>query len=179
LRDFIFRVIDKNDQVVEIQFPYVIVVSQDCDLNWAVKPSIPEQEQKPIEHHQFLPNVLLLPAFPSEHVRGGQHLVEVFNVMQKKISSDSWKELKQNRNERYHFLDAAASIQVPELVLDFKLYYTVPFSLVQEKHKECYLATVNELFRERLSQRFLAFFGRFALPVIRESVAATTDNGSL
>ena len=55
-------------------------------------------------------------------------------------------------------------MQIPDLILDFKHYLTVPFDLLSRFHGTCYLASVSELFREDLSVRFASYLSRVGLP---------------
>lgn len=49
-------------------------------------------------------------------------------------------------------------------MIDFKIYYSLPIEYLIQYYKQEYVATVNELFHERLSQRFADYFNRIALP---------------
>jgi hypothetical protein len=138
-----------------VTLPYAVLLSQDCDI---------EQDNPDGEYrNQFLPNYLLLPAFLALQLQEGKHL-SAFNLKTERIDSTRWKTLKQNKNDRYHFLDSDGNFQVPELVLDFKAYYTIPRETLRFLYPSCYFATVNELFRESLSQRFANYLARIALP---------------
>lgn len=158
-RDFTFRNVDNATNAVnEYKFPYIVVISQDCDLENS------KYQGDIVSNNQFLPNILFLPAFPSEIVRTGEHFTNIYNITQKKIDSDLWKPIIQNRNERFHFLKKYQDLQIPDLLIDFKTYYTLPTKYFTQIHKECYLATINELFREDLSTRFSFYISRIALP---------------
>ena len=146
-------------------FPYVIVMSQDCDLEHSYKSELDTVNDSVI-NKQFLPNIIVVPSFPSEIVKAGKHLLDIFNIKQTQYGKDDWKYISQNRNERYHFLNGYLDFQVPDLVIDFKTYFSFPAGNLKKVFKEHYLATVNELFRERLSQRFTNYFSRIALPEI-------------
>ncbi len=80
-----------------------------------------------------------------------------------------FKKIKDQKYERFHFLVADSKMQVPELVIDFKHYYTMPrnaiYMMILDEH---YLVTIRELFRESLSQRFSYFLSRIGLPEIKE-----------
>jgi len=159
----ILRVIDEN-KVEEIQLPYVILLSQDCDLEQSINKGVSDEEGFP-KNNQYLPNVLILPAFTAESVRVGDHLKELFGITQDKISSDPWKKIKQNNTDRYHFLISHTSFQIPELVIDFKIYFSIEYSeFIKFYDGGGYLGTINELFRERLSQRFTNYLARIGLP---------------
>lgn len=163
LRDFKFTLTTEPNVILEIFFQYLIIISQDCDLEHCLKKStIPESSN--FKCNQFLPNILFIPAFPMDKVKNGEHLVDLYNIKQDRIGSDLWKPITKNLNDRYHFLKSNLNFQVPDLVVDFKLYQTIPTETFLKLHKESYLTSVNELFRENLSQRFTNYFSRIALP---------------
>jgi hypothetical protein len=161
LQDFRFRIVTDNgveNNVQEVTLPYAALVSQDCDIEH----DEPNRETR----NQFLPNYLVLPAFLAEEVRTGTHL-SGFNLKVRPIDSKTeWQKIIQNKDERYHFLHRDQAFQVPELVIDFKTYYTLPRESFLFLFKSSYLVTINELFRESLSQRFAHFLSRVALPEI-------------
>ncbi|MCX5709657.1 MAG: hypothetical protein NT088_02875 [Candidatus Omnitrophica bacterium] len=168
LRDVQFYIIGKGSAQVDLKFPYVIVISQDCDLEEGEKKKVAKPTPEGlIEFNQYLPNILILPAFPAELVKQGEHLKELFSVKPVNIGSDLWKFIKKNSDPRYQFLHSDVALQIPEMVIDFKIHYSVPFCYFEEKYKKFYLATINELFRERLSQRFFSYLNRIGLPNIK------------
>lgn len=171
LRDFKFIIGGEGHSSIEIEFPYVIILSQDCDLTWG-NDFFNRDTNKPF--NQYLHNILLTPAFPADLVRGGEHLKELYDFVCTKINSDNWKRIKQNNNPRYHYFPADTEMQLPDLLVDFKAYYTIPFGYIRELYDESYHATVNELFRESLSQRFANFITRIALPEIPVAIAQQT-----
>jgi len=167
LRDFTFVITGKGGNQLELKFPYIVVLSQDCDLEHGAK-LVPLQESSPeesiIDFNQYLHNILFLPAFPSEFVRNGQYLKDLFKMQTTTINSDRFRVIKSNENPRYHIMSPDAEFQIPELAIDFKAYYTVQFNSFYESYKDHYLATTNELFRENLSQRFAYYLNRVVLP---------------
>lgn len=171
LRDVNFVVIGEDEVAVELNYQYIVVLSQDCDLeegNGLVSPDVKCEGSCKL-FNQFLHSVLFVPAFPSENLRSGEHVELLYKIKAQRLSSDLWKPVKKNQNPRYHLLSADIDHQIPELVIDFKAYYTLPYEYFLSKHKEHYLATVNELFRERLSQRFSNYLNRIGLPDLAES----------
>ena len=82
------------------------------------------------------------------------------------FNSDSWRTLKRNNIYRYHFLDSDGVFLVPDLVIDFKHFFTIPREVIYERAREKYLATLGSLFRENLSLRFSQYLNRIGLPDI-------------
>jgi len=166
LRDVNIIIVDDEGAVTSLEYQYGVVLSQDCDLEQGSKVTTAPHncEDSVTEFNQFLPSILFVPAFPAELLRSGEHLVDLYQIKSQKISSALWKTLTSNNNPRYHFLPGEPSKQIPELVMDFKSYYTIPFRTILSKHKMYYLASVNEIFREGLSQRFANYLSRIGLP---------------
>jgi hypothetical protein len=107
---------------------------------------------------------LFSPTFTLDSIRQGTHLTELFSIEQERINSELIRKIKTNKDERYHYLYRYSEYQVPELVIDFKAYYAVSKDYFLDSYKDFYIATVNELFREFLSQRFSNFLIRIGLP---------------
>jgi len=155
----------KEGKVEELSFPYLVVLTQDCDLEQFYS-NLKNQKENNAKLNQFLPNILVIPAFPSEQAREGNHLKELFDVAQDRLASDIWKRVKQNKDERYHLLPPYQDFQVPELLLDFKTYMTVSYEDFSTSLSKNYLVTINELFRDDLSHRFCSYLSRIGLPDI-------------
>lgn len=151
----------ENQNVVEISCPYIVILSQDCDL-LQCKANVCDSG----ENNQYLPNVMVFPAFVDENLRTGDHLKEIYGIKQRQINSEQFKNIKQNNNSRYHYLRGNEDLEIANLIIDFKLYYTIPYNDLKQKYKESYVATLNELFRENLSQRFSNYLSRIGLPEI-------------
>lgn len=150
----------------EIEFdsiilPYVVVVSQDCDLEWDFENRNNPQEN--VTNDKFLLSILISPAHLAESFKIGVHL-QSLGLTMNTWPSDLWKRIKQNQDERFHFLPANTDFEIPDLVIDFKQYYTIPTEKIYEVHKSNYLASIEPLFREDLSQRFANYLSRIGLP---------------
>ena len=64
LREVKFSFVNsENLEVKEILLPYLIVISQDCDLEQFIKNHKIVLEESEKKNNQFLPNVLFLPAY--------------------------------------------------------------------------------------------------------------------
>ena len=73
-----------------------------------------------------------------------------------------------NDTSRYHYLkfadnDKLDGKQMPELIIDFKHYYTINKNVVYENIDKR-LCPIDNLFREKISQRFSYFVSRVGLP---------------
>lgn len=147
------RYTDAEPGVLRVTYAYAVVLSQSCDL---MQDFTARQGGKP-----QLPDVLFCQAPTAEEIRGLCG------------GSDIWKRIKQNKDERYQFLEGipadcdACGEGVPELTIDFKRYFTVPteevYYLIQsgQARRRCVLCTP---YLEHLGSRLAYFLGRIALP---------------
>ncbi len=161
----LFEGIQEEGRGVEVQerlFPYIIVLSQDCDLEQDFQSRANPSSGK---HDKYLQSVLLCPGYQSERFKLGTHL-ESLSLTMETWGRDDMKKIRQNMNYRFHRLQAATpELQIPELVLDFKHCITAPRAVAyRPSFRANYLGTVAELYREDLSGRFAHFLSRIALP---------------
>ncbi|SEA35341.1 hypothetical protein SAMN05660420_01840 [Desulfuromusa kysingii] len=163
-RDLSFFSIGKNGEKYEVFFQYAIILSQECDLDHGYKILSQKKDGEELKFNQYLHSVLFAPAFPAEILRRGEHLKSLYNIVTDRINSSSYKIVKNNETPRYHFLPSWADLQVPELIVDFKAYYTLPFEYFYEICQDRCLASINELFREDVSQRFGNYLNRVGTP---------------
>ncbi|MCG7849535.1 MAG: hypothetical protein MIO93_10215 [ANME-2 cluster archaeon] len=164
LRDV--SIIDWNyeKEIIELDLPYIIVMTQDCDLE---RDFYNRSQINPKTHDKFLQNILVSPAYDAMKFRDGHHLKK-FELTMENWNSDNYKRIKDQNNARFHFLESCLELQVPELVIDFKHYYTIPRETLYKMYADHYLATINQLFRECLSQRFASYLSRIGLPVLEK-----------
>jgi hypothetical protein len=144
----------------KVPFPYVVVLTQDCDLDQDYKARLVDN------HDKYIDSVLVAPAFIATELQNGSHLVILGRHTEKKgkTTGTVWNYIKTNRDPRYHLLSSDTDYSIPELVIDFKHFYTVPRELIYSAHQDKCIATIDELFREHLSTRFASFLARIALP---------------
>ena len=143
-------VAEDEPTLLRVTYPFVVIVSQDCDLTQHGVGS------------STLPTILALEVAHAATLRGGEN-----------INSAAWNGIKQNRDERYHFLQAVPQAQdssgvgLGELGLDFKRYLAVPtdefYSTVRTGlgTRRCVL---NSPYMEHLCRRFGNYFTRVARP---------------
>jgi hypothetical protein len=165
LRDLIVSevtdVIDQDVKVSDRSLPYCVVLSQDCDLEHDFKSTATQDDGN---DDKVLPALLLCPAYSADLVRSGTHL-EHQNKVMRQFGNRDWGKITSNQSYRYHFLPAWIDFQVPELVVDFKHYFTVPRNfLYRDQCLNTYLVTIEILYREFLSSRFAHYLSRIGLP---------------
>lgn len=143
-------------QVNAISHPFCVILSQECDLEWDFS-----ARKEGGNVTKKLPNVLLCSADDVQYVRKPQG----------EMNSSIFGKVKNNKDERYQFLEAYSrtvdglEVEFPPLVLDFKQYFTVPTEILYEQfgtsRGRLGLATP---YAEHLSTRFAYFLSRVALP---------------
>ncbi len=151
--------------LIGVSYSFAVVLTQDCDVT--------QQEQPAPGSDPHLPCVLLAEVTTATLLRG-----------KKDVKSDAWRLIRQNREERYHFLEAvrkecdADGLGLEELALDFKRYLAVPtdelYALVDAglARRRCVL---NSPYMEHLCNRFGAYLGRVALPRLHDSTPAEAN----
>lgn len=155
---------DGTEKIIE--FPYIVVLTQDCDLEQD------HDNQKIIETNptsktdKILQSILVSPAYLADSLKQGTHLNDLGLVMEYQ-GTDAWKLIKSNQKARYYFLNAYPDLQIPELVIDFKHYYTIYKKRLIGLQNN-YIGSINELFRENLSQKFSNYLARIGLPNLAE-----------
>jgi len=139
--------------LTKIGHDWTVVITQDCDLEQDARARNGKASQD-----KLLRDVLLCVAQEASTLEAG--------------GKDIWKRIQQNKDERYQFLERvppeldALEQGVPELVIDFKQYFTLPTDELYERVKSqakrrCRL--VNE-YLAHLASRFSYFQSRVALP---------------
>ena len=160
--------------VSRIRFPYVVVLTQDCDLVQDQKVrSAESKDQK--NQDKLLFSVLVSPLYNVEHIRAGDHLSDINHDMQR-IDSRKWKSVRNNEIPRYHYLEFPDSVPLPNSVIDFKHYFSVNLAYLQDAKTTRCRVTIAELFREDIAHRFAAYLSRIALPDPRDTQPGNAHN---
>ena len=156
LRDLQFLIGEaKSKSEAEFDTPkgleYAIIMNQDCDLSQDFK----QRSKAGVRNSQNVRTILICPAYPAQKFFKGTHIPDWEH---REIPEKEAAKVRSNDTfKRYHYLAGEQEIGVPEVVLDFKHFYTVPVEIVYRQRKDVYIATINELYREELSQRFAYF----------------------
>ena len=151
-----------QETLTALNFPYVLVLSQDCDLLQFFN----GMKSSTDTFNQYIPNVIILPLYMKDDFKNGDNL-NFLNVSQSRRSSDQMKMIDQNREPRYQHLMPSRSFALPDLYADFKVYYTMPPNELFKFYESNYVATVNVLFRESITLRFTNYLSRIGLPEIQ------------
>ncbi len=147
-------------EVSRIIFPYIIVLTQDCDLSQdhQYRYDINKSDDK------IILSVIVAPLYNVEHVFEGDHLSQLgFRMDSINKKRTPGKDLIKNSKSRYHYLNLPDNIPIPNSVIDFKHYFTVNVKYLLEL-RENWICKVKELYREQISQRFAYYLSRIGLP---------------
>ena len=145
-----------------ISFPTVIVLTQDCDL--AQDYTFRSEEKS--TNDKLLISVLVAPLYNAAFVFNGEHLSDLGYTMQKFTgkSETAIKDVKNNKNPRYHYFDFGSESPLPPSIVDFKHYFSININYLESIRNSHRLFPVMELYREDISQRFSSFLSRIGLP---------------
>lgn len=150
-----FNVKGTQIQLDKISFPYVICLNQECDL------------ENDFNCHSNKDNKLLhiaiAPAFNFEDFLSGSHWAGIFDVNSTAKRADTkTKLIMDNEIPRFHYLNFSET-NMPELIVDFKHFFTINRNVLYSKLDKR-LCSLDDLFKEKLSQRFSNFISRIGLP---------------
>ena len=147
-------------EISKIVFPYVIVLTQDCDLEQDSK--VRYKKIMATTQDKLILSVLVAPLYNIEQVYRGEHL-DQFGIKMQMINKNSTqgKYLRRNEIPRYHHLNFASEDPIVPSVIDFKHYFSVN---VEYLRKNNFVCSASPLYREDISQRFASFLARIGLP---------------
>lgn len=161
------EIVDGRVEISKIHYQYVMVLSQECDLTQDYTERRKDPSQQAVTFDKLLQSVIVVPMFNFEQFKDGSHLSNLGFTMAKdysNIKKTPAKTLMQNNNPRYHYMDFGEEIPVVPSVMDFKRFFTVDINTLYRLKESQYVCSVDELFRERVSQRFANFLSRIGLP---------------
>lgn len=156
-------------EISKIIYPYVIVLTQDCDLkqdfvNRKEKKVKPEKTQD-----KYLISVLVAPLFNVEHFKKGEHFSEIELHMRDDIPWDQTegKKIKKNELPRYHYLKFPPELEIVDSIIDFKHFFSINIKSLNKIRRKNFVCSVAELFREEISDRFAFYLARIGLPELK------------
>ena len=148
-----------------VEQKYIIIVSQDCDLE------SDNRCRKLIRHNpnssndKIISNFLAIPWHLLWSFCQWTHIAWLTRNPNDIIDSSKKKKIKDNNEyERYHYLKECREHCLPELVFDFKHYFTIPSDYFYKNFMRKYVCSLNEIYRERFSQRYTQYLWRIWLP---------------
>ena len=132
-----------------------IVLSPDCDLEWDYH----ARKDKNNNDTKLMSHVLLCDLEDEATMRA-----------QRVPSSNIFRIVRQNRDERYHFLRAGktgSGSKIPDYYIDFKRMFALPAEYVTNESESGSIKRLGVLrppWNQHLSHRFTFFLGRVGLP---------------
>jgi len=145
-------------EVIQVNFedfPFAILLEQDCDLEQHHRASLNQ-----IAPDKLLPDFSFLPAVPFETFRGA-------------LARDILKRIVANKDERYHVIEQVPVEQdtagqgLPALGVDFKRHFSMPAGEVSLRLRDRSAVRRSRLatpWAEHLSTRRAYFAARVGLP---------------
>lgn len=183
-----FKEVGEYYDVSLINFPLIVILSQDCDLNedYQFRHGIPEKHN---DHDKIMFSLLVAPLYTASQVLYGDHLSDlnppntppelsnlVYMKMQEHTKDNKPKEpksiynnMKNNEFPRYHFLRFPESVQISDSFIDFKHYFSINITYLEELKQNNFVCRIDMPYRELISQRFSNYLSRIGLPEFHRS----------
>jgi hypothetical protein len=147
--------------VQKLFFPYIVCLNQECDLKNDFDTVQGELKDSRLLH------LAIAPAFVFEKFLNGSHWGEIFNTNNSSNRKDTKAKLiVDNEIPRFHYLKFPEQ-EMPELIIDFKHFFTVNREFLY-KNIGNRICSLDDLFKEKISQRFSYFFSRIGLPELED-----------
>jgi len=167
------RPVENFIELSVITFPFVLVLTQACDLEQHFGTSSTSNQDK------LLISVLVAPMYNAQHVQDGSHLEHLGRKM---ATQDIYKskgalgKVATNQLARYHFVDPLPNHGMPPVVIDFKHYFSVPIASLSEDSGSEYVCSIDVPWREEISRRFASYLSRIGLPIEEKTDDVATVN---
>ena len=169
--DIIENINIKDSKLIinKIVFPYVICLNQECDLENDYKENSNHNNIEQLKDKCFL-HIAIAPLFIFDQFLEGKHWGEILtsNPIPKGKKGNIGTKIKSiidNEVPRYHYLNFPNSeTELPkELIIDFKHFFTINRNFLY-KNINKRVCSIDDLFREKISQRFSNYISRIGLP---------------
>ena len=152
-------------EVSRINYPLVVVLTQDCDLEQDHKFQWSRNQPSTRTQDKCLIAVLVAPVYNAEHVYLGEHLSALHMSMEPIPKNKSPGQfLRKNQIPRYHYLAFPSSVAIVDSVIDFKHYFSINGRYLRRMRRDHFVCRLDVLYREDLSHRFAAYLSRIGLP---------------
>lgn len=152
---------NREERLHYVSLPYVVVITQDCDLEQDFKE---RTEKKGTTNDKHIQSVIICPGYLSASLKTGDHLLDVDMKMSGK-GGQEWKNITSNNHKRYHRLPPSTDGSIPDIILDFKHAYNISRDDIYNLYKKNYISSLKSPYREDVSQRFSNYISRIALPI--------------
>lgn len=148
---------DSKLRVQKLWFPYVICLNQECDLESDFQLSAAKNSDGNLLH------LAIAPMFIFEQFLNGSHWGDIFTHNKPQRRGDtSINKITSNEIPRYHYIKFLEP-DMPEFIVDFKHFFTVNRNLLYAQLDKR-VTSIEDLFKEKISQRFSYYISRIGLP---------------
>jgi hypothetical protein len=143
--------------VKKISFPFTVCLNQECDLETDFINNYHKKSDNNLLH------ISIAPAFLFEQFLNGAHWGGIFNPNNPQKRKDTTiKKIIDNEIPRYHYLKFPDP-DIPELIIDFKHFFSINRDEIYNQLDKR-LCSLDDLFREKINQRFSYYISRIGLP---------------
>jgi len=151
--------------VSKIEYPLIIVLTQDCDLEQDYK----FRNEAKGSDDKILFYVLVAPLYNADHVYNGEHL-SLLNLEMEKINKTKTRgqNIRINQNPRYHYMEFSKDLGLLPSIIDFKHFFSVNAEYLKLHKRSNFICSVKPLYREDISFRFASYLARIGLPEPKE-----------
>ena len=171
--DVSYSYIDSEDfesvEIFEFVFPYAIVVSQSCDVDF-MNSFEPGENDMPVK---FMPGILMCPLYQQAKIKHGAHLQSLYDELERPLDKGSAyfptedrKVTDKDQHVRFHALTVQAdngSILIGNAVLDFKHLFTVPMKYLRNNRAKR-ICRIEDIYIDQIVNKLGAFISRIGLP---------------
>lgn len=169
---FIVNETDENVDVLEFEFPYAIVISQCCDVNFMSN----LMGTKKGKVTKFMPTILMCPIYDDTMAKTGEHIDDAFKELgiireEENLYNSSEKELfKKDHHYRFHSLNVKLNGKsiIHDSVIDFKHVFSVPITYLLENRGNRVIS-LEDIYSEQITLKFANFLSRVAMPEEQKS----------
>lgn len=158
-----FSSYNESNSVIEITHPYAIIVTQDCDLEQDFKVRSGES----LSSHRLINSILFCIADSAD-----ERILKP-PLIQASKKSMLMSNITKNKDERFHYLERVPTENdkmkkgLPDLIVEFKHYFTIPTEEVYKRldlkilKRRCQLKSP---YLEHFNLRYHYYHNRIALP---------------
>lgn len=161
--DVVEYIEEKSDGVVihYLHLPLVMVLNQDCDLSSDNR----DKQNANSNKDSRLLHIIVAPLFNFDEFKQGKHWNNIFDIgVAYRPDKTPAKKIMQNEDPRYHYLHFEEEFKkLPNLIVDFKHFFTVSSGYMYA-NLDKRVCTLDDLYREKVSQRFAYYISRIGLP---------------
>ena len=168
---YVYKTQETEDYVdfTEFEFPYIVVLSQSCDVSAMSKLII--EGGKTIK---FMPSVLVAPIYDKDALKNGEIFEEILKsslydmnretLFSSKKHDDIIKNDDHYRFQMIMFKEGFSPLDFKSPIIDFKHYFSVSpeyLNNIKDSKRVCHL---EQLYCEQITLRFANFLSRIAFP---------------